>query len=230
MNHDKSGLLTGLGQEFLIDVPESASALINIVGDYNGTIEVTGSTALSDQATIWGARNVSPDYTTNLITNDGSAISGEYRIVTGGQSVRLKMTSHTSGMAGVRVVSTANPTVVEIANQSASGGGGLTDEQLRASPLEIESTILDELKNLNDTLLVLLSAILEKMPRVTGNDQAAVSIESGSVAISSGTVTTVTTCGTVKNQAQVGGQEALTVARGQIMAGTNHIYSNIVVS
>ena len=73
--------------------------------------------------------------------------------------------------------------------------------------------------NLNDTMLVLLSAILEKMPRVTGNDQAAVAIESGSVAISSGTVT---------NQAQIGGQEALTVARAQMIPF--HIYNQIVVT
>jgi hypothetical protein len=124
MNHDKSGILSALDDEFLIDVPESASALINITGDFNGQIEVTGSTALSDFATLWGARNVSPDYSTNIITNDGSPISAEYRIVTGGQSVRLKMIAYTSGFAGVRVVSTHYPSVVEIGNPSAISGGG----------------------------------------------------------------------------------------------------------
>lgn len=103
------------------------------------------------------------------------------------------------------------------------------DLALDATSQQIKE-LQESINILNDTMLVLLSAILEKMPRVTGNDQAAVSIESGSVSISSGTVTTVTTCGTVTNQAQVGGQEALTVARSQIMSGTQHIYSNIVVS
>jgi hypothetical protein len=85
-----------------------------------------------------------------------------------------------------------------------------------------------------------MSAIFEKLPRVTANDQAAISIESGSVGILAGqtlatvttvgTVTTTTTVGTVTNQAQLGGQEAITVARAQMMAGTQHIYSNLVVS
>lgn len=118
MNHDKSGILMALNDELLVDVPESASALINIVGDYNGQIEVSGSTSLADMAQVWGPRNVSPGYTTNIISNDGSAISAEYRIITGGQSVRLKMISYTSGAAGVRVVATPNASVVEIAPSS----------------------------------------------------------------------------------------------------------------
>lgn len=74
-----------------------------------------------------------------------------------------------------------------------------------------------------------LAAILEKMPRVTGNDQAAVSIESGSVGISSGqTLATVTTVGTVTNTNQLGGQYA--AGNNLMMSGTAHIYNNIVVS
>lgn len=83
-----------------------------------------------------------------------------------------------------------------------------------------------EIKDLNDTILCLMSAMLEKMPRVTANDQAAVSLEGGTL----GTLTTLTTCATLTNQTQIGGQEALTTARSQIMAGTQHIYSNITVA
>jgi hypothetical protein len=71
------------------------------------------------------------------------------------------------------------------------------------------------LEETNKAILLYLVAILEKMPRVTGNDQAAVTVE--------GTVVS-----TVTNQTQIGGQEALTVARNQMMPV--HIYNNIVVS
>lgn len=73
------------------------------------------------------------------------------------------------------------------------------------------------LEETNKAILLYLVAILEKMPRVTGNDQAAVTVE--------GTVPAVST---VTNQTQIGGQEALTVARNQMMPV--HIYNNIVVS
>lgn len=78
------------------------------------------------------------------------------------------------------------------------------------------------------SVVVLLSAMLEKMPRVTGNDQAAVSIEAGSVAVSGGTMTAVTTVNTVADQRAQGGQ--FISGANTMLAGTQHIYSNIVVS
>ena len=120
---------------------------------------------------------------------------------------------------------------------------GLTDAELRASavPVSIASSPLptgaatdatlqavlslqNEIRDLNDTLITLLSAIFEKMPRVTATDQAAVSIETGTVVVSS-----LPALGSVINQVQMGGQEALTLARSQIMSGTSHIYNNIEV-
>lgn len=117
------------------------------------------------------------------------------------------------------------------------GAGGLTDAELRASPLDVSASALplpsgaatdatliaiqettQSVRELSDTILALLSAVLEKMPRVTGNDQAAVSVE-GNVTIGSGTVTVLL---------QLGGQEALTVARNQMIP--MHIYNNITVS
>jgi len=89
------------------------------------------------------------------------------------------------------------------------------------------------LKELNDTMLYMLGAILEKMPRVTGNDQAAVSVENGTVNISSGTVTTVSTVSTVANVAtltNIGGRYTANVSDALTMGGTSHIYSNISVT
>jgi len=102
-----------------------------------------------------------------------------------------------------------------------------------ATQVELKN-LQNEISTLNETMGLLLSAILEKMPRVTGNDQMAVSIEAGFTGLTSAqtltAVTTVTTVGTVTNQTQIGGQEAITAAKSQIMAGAQHIYNNIEVS
>lgn len=95
---------------------------------------------------------------------------------------------------------------------------------LLGSPSQ-EST-QSEIKTLTDTILVLISAILERQPRVTGNDQMAVSIESGSVGISSSqTLATVTTLGAINT---IGGKHAS--GDNLNLAGVQHIYNNIVVT
>lgn len=71
--------------------------------------------------------------------------------------------------------------------------------------------------------IMLLAAILEKMPRVTGNDQAAVAIESGSVGIAASQ--TLAALGTIN---QVGGKHVH--GDNMNLAGTIHIYQNIIVS
>lgn len=86
------------------------------------------------------------------------------------------------------------------------------------------------IKELTDTMLYMLGSILEKMPRVTGNDQAAVSIESGAVSISSGTVTTVNTVSNVATLTNIGGRYTSNVSDALTMSGTSHIYSNISVT
>ena len=60
--------------------------------------------------------------------------------------------------------------------------------------------VVTQLKSVADSLLFVAAAMLEKLPRVTGNDQMAVSIEGGSVGIA-----TLTTLGTIN---QVGGRWA----------------------
>ena len=87
-----------------------------------------------------------------------------------------------------------------------------------------------------EAALVLLSAILEKMPRVDVNDRMVVShAESNpTVALASGqTLGTVTTVGTVSNVAtmtQVGGRDAAHISYALANAGALHIYNNIEVS
>ena len=88
------------------------------------------------------------------------------------------------------------------------------------------------LQELLGTTVVLLAAILEKLPRTTGNDQAAVSVEgTATVALASNqTLTTVTTVGTVTNAAQLGGKPALAVADSITQVGALHLYDKITVS
>lgn len=85
----------------------------------------------------------------------------------------------------------------------------------------------------DDTIIALLAAMLERMPRTTGNDQMAVSVESQpAITISanqdlrniSGTLGTVTTLN------QFGGKPAILAADAIVMQGTSHIYNNIIVS
>jgi hypothetical protein len=78
------------------------------------------------------------------------------------------------------------------------------------------------------TVAVLLAAMLERMPRVTGNDQCAVSIEAGSVGIASGQ--TLATLTTLSNIVSIGSKPASTAADAIAMTGAAHIYNNIIVS
>lgn len=83
--------------------------------------------------------------------------------------------------------------------------------------------VISQLKSVADSLLFVAAAMLEKLPRVTGADQMAVSIEGGSVGIA--TNQTLTTLGTIN---QVGGRWA--TGDNLNLAGVQHIYNNIVVT
>lgn len=86
--------------------------------------------------------------------------------------------------------------------------------------------IVSQLKSVADSLMFIAAAMLEKLPRVTGNDQMAVSIESGSVGIATNqTLTTLTTLGTING---VGSKYVS--GDNLALAGVQHIYSNIVVT
>lgn len=86
-----------------------------------------------------------------------------------------------------------------------------------------------------ETTTTLLAAMFEKMPRVTGNDQAAVSVEGGTVVVSSlptlanvTTVGTVTTITNLTNQNAMGGK--FISGDNAMMAGAAYIYNQITVS
>ena len=92
--------------------------------------------------------------------------------------------------------------------------------------LNEEATQLELLGNIT----VLLAAMLEKMPRVTGNDQMAVSVESHpSFALTTNQDLRNIT-GAVANITSVGSKTAATSVDALSMAGTAHIYNNIIVS
>lgn len=126
--------------------------------------------------------------------------------------------------------------------------GPITDTQLRASAVPVSAAALplpsgasteatmeaiqnlsQDIRDLTDTILTLLSAIFEKMPRVTATDQVAASIEN-TPTVNIAASQTLATVSTLNNVAQIGGQEAVTVARSQIMSGATYIYDNVKVS
>ncbi len=112
----------------------------------------------------------------------------------------------------------------------------LTDAQLRAAPVPVDvpgaaqDATVAALNTLNDTMLVLLAAILEKMPRVTGNDQVAASIETIPAISIAANQDLRNITGALANITSIGGKPASTTADALAMAGTAHIYSNITVS
>lgn len=82
-----------------------------------------------------------------------------------------------------------------------------------------------EVKDLVDLLALFLSQNLNAMPRKDAAGRSAVNVETGTVAISSGTITTVST---VSNVVATHGVAANSAPYVQTMAP--HIYNNIVVS
>ena len=84
---------------------------------------------------------------------------------------------------------------------------------------------------------LLLSAILENMPRTDANARAIVNTsDQGNVTVafassqSLASVTTVSTVSTVSNQTNIGGRDASHTAYALANMGTAHIYNNIIVS
>lgn len=84
---------------------------------------------------------------------------------------------------------------------------------------------------------LLLTAILENMPRTDANARAVVNTsDQGNVTVALAasqtlaTVTTVSTVSTVSNQTNIGGRDASHAAYALANMGTAHIYNNIIVS
>lgn len=93
--------------------------------------------------------------------------------------------------------------------------------------LEAIRILQQDFNTLTDTILYLTNVIAERLPRVTGNDQMACSVEgTATVAIAaSQTLATLTTLGTIN---AVGSKFAS--GDNMNLAGASHIYNNIIVS
>ena len=82
-------------------------------------------------------------------------------------------------------------------------------------------------QELLSSAVLLLATIAERLPRVTGNDQAAVSVEGiVTVALAAGQV--LGNINTLGNINATGGK--FVTGDNLNMAGTQHIYNNIIVS
>ena len=95
--------------------------------------------------------------------------------------------------------------------------------------LSLEETQLEILGNIT----LLLAAMLERMPRVTGNDQVAASIEAMpavSIAANQDLRNITGTLAALTNIVNLGGKHVSTAADAISMTGTSHIYNQIIVS
>lgn len=78
---------------------------------------------------------------------------------------------------------------------------------------------------------LLLSAILESMPRTDANARAIVNTsDQGNVTVALAASQTLATVTTVGNQTNIGGRDASNTAYALANMGTAHIYNNIIVS
>ncbi len=77
-------------------------------------------------------------------------------------------------------------------------------------------------------ILVLLSSMLEKMPRVDGADRLLVSHSESSPAVTIAAAQTLATLTTLGNQTNIGGRDASHMAYAAANAGSMHIYNNLI--
>ena len=78
---------------------------------------------------------------------------------------------------------------------------------------------------------LLLSAILESMPRTDANQRAIVNTsDQGNVTVAIAASQTLSAVTTVGNQTNIGGRDASNTAYALANMGTAHIYNNIIVS
>lgn len=122
-------------------------------------------------------------------------------------------------------------------NKIEFGGDGTATPVSADTPLPVvvSGVSTDATLELLGGAIMLLSAILEKMPRVDGNDRLIIngSEIASSVAVSSGSLTsvgTVSTVSTLANQANIGGRDASHMVYAVANAGAMHIYDNIKFS
>ena len=112
------------------------------------------------------------------------------------------------------------------------GGDGVSDGDVASgNPMPVTAP---DLSSALEAALLMLSAILENMPRTDANARAIVNTsDQGNVTVAlagSQTLSAVTTVGTVSNQTNIGGRDASNTAYALANMGTAHIYNNIIVS
>ena len=112
------------------------------------------------------------------------------------------------------------------------GGDGVSDGDVASgNPMPVTAP---DLASALEAALLMLSAILENMPRTDANARAIVNTsDQGNVTVAiaaTQTLATVTTVGTVNNQTYIGGRDASNTAYALANMGTAHIYNNIIVS
>ena len=112
------------------------------------------------------------------------------------------------------------------------GGDGVSDGDVASgNPMPVTAP---DLASALEAALLMLSAILENMPRTDANARAIVNTsDQGNVTVAlagSQTLSAVTTVGTVSNQTNIGGRDASNTAYALANMGAAHIYNNIIAS
>ena len=102
---------------------------------------------------------------------------------------------------------------------------GLTDAQLRASPVAVTDPTLTAIAALHEMMTFYLSAMLEKMPRVDTADRMIVNLSDATQII--GTVSSVTNVTTVDG---LGGKTTAAIPTQISNVGALHLYDNIRVN
>ncbi len=109
------------------------------------------------------------------------------------------------------------------------GGDGVSDGDVASgNPMPVTAP---DLASALEAALLMLSAILENMPRTDANARAIVNTsDQGNVTVAIAASQTLNAVTTVGNQTNIGGRDASNTAYALANMGTAHIYNNIIVS
>lgn len=114
--YTKYGEISSLNGMVEIDCAGTASATISVSGTFTGTLTVTGSGSTVAENGIQGGRLLFKSGVgslgANWVKHDTSTGDAEYRVNTGGKSLRVKMTSYESGTAKIKIAATVSPSIV----------------------------------------------------------------------------------------------------------------------
>lgn len=110
------------------------------------------------------------------------------------------------------------------------GVDGVAVDASATDPIPVVDQTAEALQALNDTMLYMLSAILEKMPRVTSNDQASVSIEIMPTVAFTANQDIRNIGGALNNISNIGGKTTAVIPDALSQMGALHLYQNIIVS